>query len=42
MRKWPTRFWSKIALVVGAPVPPEAVTADGLQERVGALRGEMR
>jgi len=42
MRKWPTRFWSKIALVVGAPVPPETVTADGLQERVRELRGEMR
>ena len=42
MRKWPTRFWSKIALVAGAPVPPEAVTADGLRERVRELRGEMR
>jgi 1-acyl-sn-glycerol-3-phosphate acyltransferase len=40
MRKWPTRFWSKIALVVGAPVSPEAATADVLEERVRALRGE--
>jgi 1-acyl-sn-glycerol-3-phosphate acyltransferase len=42
MRKWPTRFWSKIGLVVGTPVAPEIVTVDRLEETVRGLRGETR
>jgi 1-acyl-sn-glycerol-3-phosphate acyltransferase len=34
------RFWSRIALVFGEPVPPEHVTAAGLQATVTALRGD--
>ncbi|MEO8603410.1 MAG: MFS transporter [bacterium] len=33
------RFWSRIQVVVGTPVPPQLVTADGLAERVAALGG---
>jgi len=33
------RIWSRVQLVIGAPVPPEQVTADGLAERVAALGG---
>jgi len=33
---------SKLELVVGAPVPPEEVTPEGLQQTVAALRGEWR
>jgi 1-acyl-sn-glycerol-3-phosphate acyltransferase len=42
MLKFPRRFWSKIELVVGDPVPPEAVTAAGLQQKVAELRGDWR
>ncbi|MFV2071713.1 MAG: MFS transporter [Thermoanaerobaculales bacterium] len=33
------RFWSRVTVRVGAPVPPENVTALGLAERVAALGG---
>ena len=33
------RFWSSVEVRVGEPVPPEAVTAHGLAERVAALGG---
>lgn len=33
----PKRFWSRIELVVGEPVPPGKVTAPMLQERVQAM-----
>jgi hypothetical protein len=33
---------SKIGLVAGAPLAPEAVTPEGLQERVLAMRGDRR
>jgi hypothetical protein len=33
------RVWSRIQLVVGTPLPPEQVTADGLAARVAALGG---
>ena len=33
------RVWSRIQLVIGPPIPPEQVTADGLGERVAALGG---
>ena len=34
--------WSKVGLRVGDPVPPEAVSADDLRERVLELRGDQR
>jgi len=36
------RTWSRIELVCGTPVAPEAVTAAALQEMVLALRGDAR
>ncbi len=33
------RFWSRVMVRVGAAVPPEAVTAQGLAERVASLGG---
>jgi 1-acyl-sn-glycerol-3-phosphate acyltransferase len=36
----PRRFWSKIELLVGEPIPPEQATSTLLRERVMALRGE--
>jgi 1-acyl-sn-glycerol-3-phosphate acyltransferase len=41
MRRWRGAF-SRIALVVGAPIPPSQVTLDLLRERVLALRGDRR
>ncbi len=40
MQRLPRRFWSRIALVLGPPVPPEEVTAKRLNEMVVALRGD--
>jgi 1-acyl-sn-glycerol-3-phosphate acyltransferase len=40
MRHVPRRFWSRLELVVGAPVPPEQATSALLRERVKALRGD--
>ena len=34
MSSLPRRFWSRIGLDVGEPLPPEAVTAEGLREQV--------
>lgn len=39
MRRPFRRVWSRIQLVIGTPIPPEQVTADGLAERVAALGG---
>ncbi len=36
------RVWSRVGLVAGEPVPPEAVSAGDLRERVAALRGDAR
>lgn len=36
------RFWSRITLVAGKPVAPEAATRQYLQERVSQLRGDAR
>ena len=36
----PRRLWSRIALVIGDPIPPEQATAELLEERVKALRGD--
>lgn len=41
-RGLPGRFWSRVDIVAESPVQPEAVTADGLRDRVLALRGERR
>ena len=40
--KLPRPLFYKIALALGPPVPPEAVSAAGLQERVAALRGDWK
>ena len=32
----PKRFWSKIMIIAGKPIPPEEVTADGLHEIVSS------
>jgi hypothetical protein len=36
------RFWSRIEIVVAAPVPPSEAHAEALQVRVLALRGDWR
>ena len=40
MSHFPRRFWSRIELVVGEPVPVEQATSALLRERVAALRGD--
>ncbi|HXH03025.1 MAG TPA: 1-acyl-sn-glycerol-3-phosphate acyltransferase, partial [Candidatus Competibacteraceae bacterium] len=40
MRRFPRRFWSRIGLRVGEPLPAEAVSAERLREKVLELRGE--
>lgn len=40
MAHFPRRFWSRIELVAGEPVPPERATSALLRERVVALRGD--
>ena len=42
MSRWPRRFWSKIALVAGEPVPATVASASHLESRVRALRGDWR
>ena len=37
---WPRRFWSRIGLLIGQPVPPAAVSATSLETSVRELRGE--
>jgi 1-acyl-sn-glycerol-3-phosphate acyltransferase len=39
MRRPFRRFWSRISVVVGEPVPPEEVSAKGLEQRVAQLGG---
>jgi 1-acyl-sn-glycerol-3-phosphate acyltransferase len=39
MRRPFRRFWSRIELVIGEPIPPDQVTAELLAERVAALGG---
>ena len=36
----PRRFWSRIGMVAAAPVPPEQVSAAGLETQVRQLRGD--
>lgn len=40
MTQMPKRFWSKIEVVVTAPVPGDDASATGLQKIVAGLRGE--
>jgi 1-acyl-sn-glycerol-3-phosphate acyltransferase len=40
MAKLPSRFWSRIEMVVTAPVPGRDASATGLQKIVSGLRGE--
>jgi hypothetical protein len=40
MTKPPQRFWSRIEVVVTAPVPGDDASATGLQKIVAGLRGE--
>ncbi len=40
MTRLPRRFWSRIEVVVTAPVPGDDATATGLQKIVSGLRGE--
>ncbi len=42
LKRRPRRFWSRLELVVGEPVAPDAVTAEGLHRRVAELRGDKR
>ncbi len=37
LRNFPWLLWAKISLIAGAPIAPEAVTADGLREDVARL-----
>jgi 1-acyl-sn-glycerol-3-phosphate acyltransferase len=39
MTRHPGRFWSRVKIACGPPVPPEQATAEGLREMVAALRG---
>ena len=43
MTDW-SRFWpfKKVAFAAGAPVPPEEVTPEKLQQMVQVLRGEWK
>ncbi|MCY1186338.1 hypothetical protein D9M73_272010 [compost metagenome] len=36
------RFWSRIRLVAGQPLPPEQARREYLQEQVAGLRGAAR
>ena len=41
-RRWPRRFWPKIGLRVGAPIPPQRADLEQLRQAVVALRGADR
>ncbi|MBL8251504.1 MAG: MFS transporter [Candidatus Competibacter sp.] len=42
MGHFPRRFWSRVELVAGEPVPPERASSELLRERVAGLRGDWR
>lgn len=42
MAQLPRRFWSKIGLAVGKPVPPELVSTAAMFAEVSTLRGEKK
>jgi hypothetical protein len=41
-RRWPRRFWPRIGLVVGPPIPPERADLQSLRQAVVELRGAAR
>jgi len=41
-QRWPRRFWARITLRVGAPLPPETESVDPYRDAVTALRGAER
>lgn len=41
MQKFPRRFWSRIELVVGTPIPPAQANSTVLRQQVCALRGDV-
>jgi len=41
-KRWPRRFWPRIGLVVGAPIPPERADLQSLRKAVVELRGAAR
>jgi 1-acyl-sn-glycerol-3-phosphate acyltransferase len=41
-QRWPRRFWPKIGLTVGEPVPPEHAKLELLRQRVVELRGDKK
>jgi 1-acyl-sn-glycerol-3-phosphate acyltransferase len=41
MHRLPRRFWSRIEVVAGSPVPAQLATAELLRQKVAALRGEL-
>lgn len=42
MARLPKRFWSRIDVVVGKPIPPDVVSAAVLQQKTLELRGDKR
>ncbi len=42
LTRLPRRFWSRVTLKVADPMPPEAVSAERLEQIVKALRGDNR
>lgn len=42
LTRWPKRFWSKVEIRTGEPVPPEAVSAEDLRRRVLDLRKDFK
>ncbi len=40
MVKWPKRFWSKIEIAIGAPIPAREASSAALEAEVARLRGE--
>jgi 1-acyl-sn-glycerol-3-phosphate acyltransferase len=41
-KRWPRRFWPKIGLRVGEPIPPEHAELAALRQAVVALRGDRK
>jgi 1-acyl-sn-glycerol-3-phosphate acyltransferase len=41
-RRWPRRFWPKIGLRIGPPIPPERAELQSLRQAVVELRGAAR
>lgn len=42
MAGWPRRFWSRVALAAGTPIPPQSVDMDSLKTEIESLRGADR